>query len=185
VPAPPRRARDLGLVDALAAFERAPFAAEVWRVTRAGRDPTEPSRSKGRWSDGSFSVLYTSLEREVAQAEIFALLSLQPVIPSRNSWLAHKLRVNARGSLNLSSFDVLKRLGVDPSRYEARDYSITQPVGETASFLEADGLLVRSARAAGKNFVAFVDRLAESDIELVETLPEPIDWDAWRRARRT
>ncbi len=181
----PRRARDLGLVDRLDALPRVRCAADVWRVTKAGRDPTEPSRSRGRWSDGTFDVLYTSRAGETALSEIHALLSLQPVVPSRDEWRLHRLKVSAARVLDLGDFEILKTLGVDIDRYESRDYSRTQPIGEAAFFLGADGLLVPSARAPGVNFVAFMERVGPADVEVVETVAQPVDWGAWRRARRT
>ena len=88
---PPRRARDLQLLDAIDAFTREPLDAEVWRVVADGRDPVLGSPSLSRWCDGTFDVLYTSLERDGAIAEIHALLvaatrlSLQDRAGSRTS----------------------------------------------------------------------------------------------------
>ncbi len=130
-------------------------------------------------------MLYTSRASETALAEIHALLSLQPVIPSRDEWRRHRLKVSAARALDLGDLEILKTLGVDLDRYDSRDYSRTQPIGEAAFFLGADGLLVPSARAPGVNFVAFMERLGPSDVEAVETGAQAVDWGAWRRARRT
>jgi RES domain-containing protein len=181
---PPRRARDIGLVDAIDALAPRPLSAEVFRVAKAGRDPTEPARSKGRWSDGSFDALYTSLERDGARAEIFALLSMQPIIPTRDAWHVHRLKISASRALDLANFETLKMLGVDVERYESRNYSRTQVIGEAAFFLGADGVIVPRARSKGLNFVAFADRLSPANIEIIESFVEPIDWSKWRGSRR-
>ena len=81
------RVHDRAILDALEAIDPVLFEGEVWRITRKGRDATRGSAAYGRWSPGAlFEVLYTSLEREGALAEIGYRLSLEPVWPSR---LAH------------------------------------------------------------------------------------------------
>jgi hypothetical protein len=78
-----RRARDLGLLDSIDGFVREPFAQNLWRVAREGRDAISGAPSVSRWCDGTFDVLYTSMERDGALAEVHALLSMQPVFPSK------------------------------------------------------------------------------------------------------
>ena len=181
---PPRRARDLQLLDAIDAFRREPIDAEVWRVVRDGRDPVLGSPSLSRWCDGMFDVLYTSLEREGAVAEIHALLSLQPVFPSRTRWLAHKLKVAATQTLRLADLPTLALLGVDVDRYDARDYSRTQPIADAACFLGFDGLIAPNARWLCLNLVLFTERMAPDQIEMLGQDDQPIDWKAWRKTSR-
>ena len=65
------RLHDRALLDALEALDPEPFRGVVWRVTRKGREPLRGAAANGRWSmTGEFEVLYTSLEREGATAEI-------------------------------------------------------------------------------------------------------------------
>jgi len=180
-----RKARDLKLLDDLDRFPRVAFAQTVWRVVREGRDPLVGSPWRGRWSDGSFDVLYTSLERDGALAEIHALLALQPVFPSQVRFFAHRLRVNASASLRLPDPSSLTKLGVDVDRYRERDYSATQPLAEAAHFLGFDGVIAPSARFRGSNAALFTDRFAPENLGLVESEATPIDWPAWRRASRT
>lgn len=179
-----RRARDLALLDTVDGFAREPFACAVWRVAREGRDPAAGSPSRGRWSTGDFDVLYTSLARDGALAEVHALLALQPVFPSKLRWFAHALRVEARETLKLADLPTLARLGVDVARYGDRDYGRTQEIADAAHFLGFDGLIAPSARFACANLTLFTGRLAPDQIEVVETQPEPIDWAAWRRQAR-
>lgn len=181
---PSRPARDLQLLDAIDAFRREPLEAEVWRVVRDGRDPVLGGASFSRWCDGAFDVLYTSLDRDGAIAEIHALLSLQPVFPSKVRWFAHRLRISAPQTLRLADLPSLARLGVDVERYEAREYSRTQPIAEAAYFLGFDGLVAPSARWSCLNLVLFTERLAPQQIAAIEGDEEPIDWDGWRKQSR-
>jgi RES domain len=181
---PPRPARDLQLLDAIDAFRREPLDAEVWRVVRDGRDPILGGPSLSRWCDGTFDVLYTSLDRDGAIAEIHALLSLQPVFPSKMRWFAHKLRISATQALKLADLPTLARLGVDVEHYAARDYGRTQPIAEAAYFLGFDGLIAPSARWSCLNLVLFTERLAPSQIEAVGRDEQAIAWDAWRKRTR-
>jgi len=70
---------------------------------------------------------------------------LQPVFPSKIQWFAHRLRISAAQTLRLADLPTLGRLGIDVERYEARDYSRTQPIAEAAYFLGFDGLIAPSA----------------------------------------
>jgi hypothetical protein len=185
VSTPPRRARDLALLDAVDALPRQPFEGEVWRLAREGRDPLLGARSDSRWCDGSVDVLYASFERDGALAEIHALLSLQPVFPSRDRWFAYQLRVSATRTLRLADLAALARLGVEIASYAERDYRRTQAIADAAYFLGFDGLIVPSARWSCSNLALFTDRVPPDQIEAVERPSEPIDWAAWRkRARR-
>lgn len=179
-----RAARDLAVIDALDALPRDAFAGEVWRVVREGRDPLLGGRSSSRWCDATFDVLYTSLERDGAVAEIHALLALQPVFPSKIRWFANRLKVSAIETLKLADLPTLARLGVDTDRYADRDYSRTQPIAEAAFFLGFDGLIAPSARWRCLNFVLFTERIAPQQIEVLSTECKPIDWRLWRKGAR-
>jgi hypothetical protein len=184
VVADPRRARDLRLLDAIDAFKREPFAQPVWRVVRDGRDPISGAPSTSRWCDNTFDALYTSLEREGALAEIYALLSMQPVFPSRIRFLVHRVTVSAQRTLRFADLAALGRLGVDVGRYRERDYSRTQSIANAAYFLGFDGLIAPSARWKCLNAILFTDRIPAGDIEIAESEADPIDWDAWRKRTR-
>ena len=179
-----RPARDLNLLDSVDAFARLPLAAEVWRVALEGRDPALGRASLSRWCDGTFDVLYSAFDRDGAIAGIHALLSLQPVFPSKTRWSAHKLRVLAAQTLKLADLPTLARLGVDTSRYADRDYSRTQPIANAAVFLGFDGLIAPSARWRGLNLVLFTERLAPGQVEAASRDDDPIDWADWRKRSR-
>ena len=183
MPPGPRHARDLRLLDAIDAFKREPFTSPVWRVVRDGRDPTVGAPSVSRWCDGGFDVLYTSLQRDGAIAEIHALLTLQPVFPSKVRFFAHRVVVRAKQTLRLADLETLAGLGVDVRRYGERDYTKTQPIADAAYFLGFDGLIAPSARWECLNAVLFTDRVSAA-IKVAKSEPEPIDWSAWRKLAR-
>lgn len=84
------RPHDPDLVDRLANLQCRTFDGTVWRATRMSQDPVAFSYNGGRWappsSYQSVPVLYTSLERKGAIAEIsswLALLVPRPIKPVR------------------------------------------------------------------------------------------------------
>ncbi len=179
------RVHDRAILDALEAIDPEPFAGKAWRVTRKGRDALRGSSAHGRWSPaGEFEVLYTSLLRDGALAEIGFRLSLEPVWPSRIEHEIHTITAQTQRSLRFANLDSLAPLGVDVARYQSFDYDVTQAIAAAARFLEFDGLIVPSARAPCTNLVIFSDRVGDDHLlEVTET--EPVDWDVWRRLRRT
>lgn len=175
----PRRVHDRALLDALEAIAATPFAGEAWRIVRKGREPLRGSTAGGRWSpEGEIEVLYTSLERDGALAEIGFRLSLEPVWPSRIEHEIHAIEARADRTLRFADVASLKPLGVEIDRYESFDYAATQAIAAAAHFLEFDGLVVPSARAPCANLVAFMDR-----VSLSLTHSEAVDWQAWRSRR--
>ncbi len=177
------RPHDAGMLDALEAMAPVAFRGSVWRVTRAGRDALQASTAPGRWSPGGDAeVLYTSLERAGALAEIGFRLSLEPVWPSRMVHEAHWIEAGTGRSLRFADVASLVPLGVDPVRWAGFDYEATRAIAAAAHFLEFDGLIVPSARADCGNLVVFVGNLeGEGALTLRET--QPVDWAEWRAAR--
>ena len=180
-----RRARDLKLLDAVDSHPRRPFEGHLWRVAREGRDPLQGGRSASRWCNGTFDVLYTSLEREGAIAEIHALLGLQPVFPSKIAFRAHRITVSVQQCLHLADLPDLATLGVDTARYQDRDYAKTQDIADAAYFLGFEGLIVPSARWRCTNAVLFTDRIDPARLALDVTEPGSVDWEDWRRRGRS
>lgn len=175
------RIHDRVILDALESLNPEPFGDTVWRVTRKGRDPTRGGAAHGRWSPGGeFEVLYTSLERDGALAEIGYRLSLEPVWPSRIEHEIHSIRAEAERTLRFADLATLEPFGIDGARYRTFQYAATQALAAAAHFLEFDGLIVPNARFDCANLVVFVERVPT--LSLIET--QPVDWDAWRRDRR-
>ena len=176
------RVHDRSVLDALEGIEPLHFDSSVWRVTRAGRDPVRGSAAYGRWSPGgTVEVLYTSLERDGALAEIGFRLSLEPVWPSRIHHQVHRIRVQTTQTLKFANVAALAAFGVDITRYESFDYTATQALAAAAHFMELDGLLVPSARHSSHNLIVFMDRDAAGSLEVVES--SPVDWPLWRARR--
>jgi RES domain-containing protein len=123
-------------------------------------------------------VLYTSLEREGALAEIGFRLSLEPVWPSRLQHEIHEIRVQTAQTLHFADVGSLAAFGVDVARYDSFDYSATQALAAAAHFMEFDGLLIPSARHKSQNLVVFMDRDAATSLEAMKA--DPVDWVVWR-----
>ena len=175
------RVHDRLILDALESIAPESYKGDVWRITRQDRDPLRGSGANGRWSAaGEFEALYTSLTRDGALAEIGYRLSLEPIWPSRLHHVIHTIHVQTERTLRFANLDRLAPLGVDIERYQTFEYGATQALAAAAHFLEFDGLIVPSARAACLNLVLFLDRGGEQfQMKLLQT--EQFDWTAWRR----
>jgi RES domain-containing protein len=167
--------RDNSLIDTLEAIEPIEFEGRVWRIVRDGRDPMQFSASGGRWDDGTFDVLYTSLEAQGAIEEMrFHLMRGQPVMPSKVTYRLFEMEVRIDRALKLVNLDALAAIGFDTSRFgrlsyqdKSEEYPRTQQIGEVAHFLEFDGLIVPSARHTCLNAVLFGDRIAPDALLMV------------------
>jgi RES domain-containing protein len=183
--------RDSGLIDALEALSARPFKGTAWRVVREGRDPTQCSAPGGRWDDGTFDVLYTSLERNGALAEMeFHLRRGQPVFPSKVRYTLHEIEIELSSVLHFPDLDSLSALGLDTSQYgqlsyveRLREYVRTQEIAEVAHFLDRDGLIIPNARWNCANLTVFCDR-AGPDATAVTRPHGIVDWVEWQRATR-
>lgn len=173
-----RRARDLGLLDALDALERISVDDVVWRAVRSGRDPLLGHPSAGRWDTGLFDVLYTAFEPDGAVSEIHFQLSRQPVFPSKIEFTLNEIKVRTRSTLKFADLRQLESLGVDVSKYTSVLYERTQEIGDAAAFLGFDGIISPSARWQCLNLVIFSDRIRPDDLELKRS--STIDWTEWR-----
>lgn len=125
---------DPALLERLDAFGAEPFDGEVFRATRRNLDPLAASTSGGRWAaKGLIPVLYTSLLREGALAEIAYHWSQLTPWPSRPAAI-HRLGVSAERRLRLLRAE-LEELDVDLGQYETINYQRTQEIGAAVAFL--------------------------------------------------
>ncbi len=177
-----RRARDLELLDALDAHEGVAFEGDVWRIVREERDVLQGYPAAARWDPGTFDVLYTSLEREGALAEIYFHLTRQPVFPSKIRSVLHRIAVRTARTLKLADLTAIEALGVSRETYASLSYERTQEIGDAAAFLGFDGILAPSARWPCQNLVLFRDRFAPHDLTVQES--ETVDWAAWRASQQ-
>lgn len=178
------RPHDPELLDQLAALTPQRFEGTVWRATRLNQDPLAFSYNGGRWappsSYQSVPVLYTSLERDGAVAEISSWLSMLVPRPSKPI-VVHRVIARASDvvSVNAASLAIL---GIDIERYRERSYaamgetppSRTQEIGAALSFLGIDGLIVPSARWDCSNLILF-DNL-DNGVDLQNDGSEEVDW---------
>lgn len=179
-----RRRRDHELIDAIEAIEPRSYSGTLWRVVREGRDPTQCSRSGGRWDDGTFDVLYTAEEKQGALSEMkFHLMRGQPVMPSKVRYTLYELHVSCSATLQLLDLEAIAALGVDIAKYgqlsyqeKHNEYPRTQDIGEVAHFLEYHGLVVPNARYDCKNVVLFCDRVPPDALEVTQDRGI-IDWN--------
>jgi hypothetical protein len=125
-----RSVHDRSILDALEAIDPERFAGEVWRVARKGRDALRGSAANGRWSpsSGEFEVLYTSLERDGALAEIGYRLSLEPVWPSRIEHELHLIEVETERTLRFAELQSFAPLVIFAERVTGLVLRNSQPV---------------------------------------------------------
>jgi len=183
-----RKVRDNALLDAVEASPASEFEGAVWRVVRADRDPVLGSSPGGRWDDGTFEVLYTSMERDGALAELyFHVMRGQPIFPSKMEFRLYELSVVLRRALKLVDTEKLEAFGLDETKYgsleyerKQEEYPRMQEIGEAAHFLEFDGLIVPSARWKCHNVVVFTDRVPPEALSMVRD-HGPADLQTWGR----
>ncbi len=183
----PGSIHDQDLLDRLGAFDPERFDGEVFRATRVGADPTAASTYGGRWAppangDVSIAVLYTSLERDGALAEVVSFLADLNPIPGPRPIKVTRLGVSTARTFRLAR-EPLEGLGVDWANFGVRDYRRTQEIGAALAFLDLDGLIAPSARWACDNLMIFADN--HSFNERLETLDEEfVQWRDWASAHK-
>lgn len=128
---------------------------------------------------GSSAVLYTSLEREGALAEISFHWSQLTPLPTKPLAL-HRLGIRTHNTLRLLRAD-LSQLGVNSDHLAEMNYERTQEIGAAVAFLGHDGLIAPSARWQCDNLMVFNDNQSvTSELEVIST--ETVSWLAWARA---
>jgi hypothetical protein len=174
-----------GLVDQLSILPNERFDGEVFRTTRAGADPLASSVNGGRWAAGArgaseVAVLYTSLDRDGALAEVVSYLVELTPIPGPRPLKVSRLAVSTARTLHLARID-LENLNVDMARYGERDYARTQSIGAALAFLGLDGLIAPSARWSCDNLMIFTENHSLNDkLEVISA--EEIEWQSWARS---
>jgi RES domain-containing protein len=186
-PSKPALIHDQRLVDQLSDLPKTARELVVYRVTGLATDPIAPSISGGRWAppasgDVSFPVLYTSLVREGAIAEIASFLANLTPVPNHRLLKISRLSVSTSETVELSSKD-LERLGVDLAKYGLRDYPMTQNIGAALAFLGIDGLVTPSARWDCDNLTIFTGNHAlENKLDVIDS--EEFEWRSWAVANK-
>ena len=175
---------DQGLVDQLSTLPTERFEGEVFRATGVSADALAFSGNGGRWApparDGAdVPVLYTSLERDGALAEIVSWLIQLTPLPLSRPLKVSRLGVSTAKTLRLARVS-LEQLGVDMARYGERDYERTQNIGAALAFLGLDGLVAPSARWNCENLMIYQNNhLLTERLEVIEA--EQVEWATWAR----
>ena len=171
---------DPELLDRLDSFPKESFAGRVYRATRKNQNPLLASRSGGRWmASASTSVLYTSLEREGALAEICFHWAQWNPRPSKPATI-HTLQVSASRTLRFVRAD-LEALGIADHEYSLINLPRTQEIGAAVDFLGCDGLIAPCARWPCDNLIVFPEN-ASFHGRLAAVTVEDVDWQAWGEA---
>ncbi len=125
-------------------------------------------------------VLYTSLERDGALAEVVSYLVLLTPMPKSRPLKVSCLGVSTAKALRLARVG-LEALGVDMMRYGERDYARTQNIGAALAFLGLDGLIAPSARWSCSNLMIYQPNHPQNErLELIAE--EYVDWTVWANA---
>ena len=170
---------DATLVDALSRRPVTTYSGDVFRATIPAYDPLTASTRGGRWSThGGPCVLYTSLERDGALAEITFHWSQLTPIPKRPVAL-HTLTVETTRTLRLIRAD-LASLGVEDAQYETINYERTQQIGAAVAFLGCDGLIAPNARWACENLMIYMDNVPLDRVFAVSGSSN-VNWREWAR----
>ena len=126
-----------------------------------------------------FEALYTSLDENGAIAEIYYHLTKAPVFTSSAVNL-FKLPVRTEHTLVFDTVDALERVGVEEEAFRRGNYARTCEIGAAACFLDAEGLIVPSARWNCSNLILFPDRMLDLETLSVEEI-FVVNWPAWRK----
>ena len=173
------------LVDQLSILPAEQFDSEVFRTTRAGADPLASSINGGRWAPAAqgasdVPVLYTSLDRDGALAEVVSYLIELTPMPGPRPLKVARLAVSTAKTLRLARVD-LERLNIDMARYGERDYLRTQSIGAAVAFLGLDGLIAPSARWRCDNLMIFTENHSlHQKLEVIDA--EDVEWQSWARS---
>ena len=175
---------DQALVDLLSALPLERFEGDVFRAAGVSADPLAFSVNGGRWAppaqDGAdVPVLYTSLSRDGALAEVVSYLTLLTPLPLSRPLKVSRLAVTTSKTLRLARVG-LEMLAVDMTQYGERDYRRTQNIGAALAFLGLDGLIAPSARWRCDNLMIYQTNHQLSErLEVIEA--DNVDWAAWAR----
>ncbi|MCH8112062.1 MAG: RES family NAD+ phosphorylase [Proteobacteria bacterium] len=145
---------DPQLLDELQKLESPAWEGRVWRHMFGDNSPMVENTRGARWNPTEVPAIYASADRSTAIAEADYRISLEPLRPRAKRTL-YELRARLQSVLDITSEEVLGRLGLGPEALSGIDWSICQHVGGAAAWLEHDGLLVPSARAEGSNLVIY------------------------------
>jgi RES domain-containing protein len=150
-------AHGASLEEILASLERRAWSGQVFRLMLGDYPPHRENTLGARWNSPDLAAIYVSLAAETAVAEIEYNLKRQPrrAKPGVRKTL-YEIEVSLGAVVDLDEvLPELSRIGIDHAQLFADDLKASQEIGRLVAWFGADGLLVPSARAAGKNLVIY------------------------------
>lgn len=120
----------------------------VYRHMFGSQPPGRANTGGARWNEPNLAAIYTSCERETALAEAEYYISLQPLRPRAKRTL-FTIHVSLGTIVDLTSRDLLAKLGVTPDVLAGADHTPCRTIGGAVNWLGYDGLRVPSARRRG------------------------------------
>lgn len=151
----PRDEIDEQIADRLEKLVPTGWDGEVWRHVFGDVQPSKPNDRGARWNPPRVAAIYTSLARETVMAEADYAIGLQSPRPSGRRVL-YRLHVKLSSVLDLAEDEAtLRDLGIAANELSSLAWGACQEVGGAAAWLGHDGLIVPSARHAGRNLVIF------------------------------
>jgi RES domain-containing protein len=165
---------DPSFLDALEKWTIENWEGVVWRVTIGDTPVLRTNTGGARWNPPEVEVLYSSLNRDAAIAEVEFRLNQQP-IPVRTVRRVSRLRVKLARVIDLSTAEAAESIGHTLSELAADDLTIAQRIGAAIEWLEIGGLLVPSARFIATNLVVYMKNFTPpSDLlDVEETVDRP------------
>ena len=120
--------------------------------------PERENTLGARWNPPEVPAIYTSLARETVIAEAEYQINMEPRRPLVRRTI-YRIQVSLQSVLDLSDAETLAGLGLNQAELAAIDHTACQRIGGAVEWLEHDGLLVPSARAAdGINLAIYPNR---------------------------
>ena len=153
------------------ALASVPGAASAEELCEAVFRPKRRLRRRTRYSDGSFPVFYSSLERETAEAEIKHWLPTLLGTPEKRR-TAYYLSLAC--TFSGREKDLRAKASEWPDLVHETDYTFCNRLGAEARELELDGLVAPSARHPGANVPIF-RREAIAEAELADAVAVTYD----------
>ena len=145
------------IIQSIEGLSSGPFKGIVYRHMFGDLDPFLENRRGARWNPSEIAAIYTSLEKETALAESDYQISMQPLRPKAKRVL-YKLEVSLNSVLFADTIDIIKKIGFEINLMGDLEISDCQRIGGAVEWLNHDGLLIPSARLAGKNLVIYTNK---------------------------
>ena len=156
------------MLDLLQSAAMSAWEGTVYRHMFGSHPPVRINTEGARWNPPGLAAIYTSCERETALAEAGYSISMQPLRPRAKRTL-FTIHVSLKNVIDLTTADLLPRLGITDDVLSSIDHSPCRTVGAAVNWLGHDGLLVPSARrSGGTNLVVFQQELAPSAFEVTD-----------------